>query len=47
MVVDEKGTILDTVDIGEMDLDKPFARAEISDEIQRAVKMALPRGGGE
>ena len=46
LVVSPERIVVETIELGEMDLDKPFAKADVVEEIQRAVKMALPNAEG-
>jgi hypothetical protein len=36
-LVDPNGTIIDTIEIGGIDLAKPFGAAELVDEVKRAL----------
>jgi hypothetical protein len=43
ILTDSQGTVRGTIDLGDTDLSKPLARAELMNEIKDAVADALPQ----
>lgn len=41
LVANPRGEIVDEVDIGEMDISRPFGRASVAEDVERAVTLDI------